>query len=305
MDLHKLAIYCKVIELKSFTRAAAAMFLSQPTISEHIRALEQEAGQQLINRLGREIRVTEAGKILYSHARKMLLLQQEAMAAMGNYTGKLSGRLAIGAGTIPGAYILPQKIGAFKKSHPDITITLRIAGSRNIASEILSGELEMGILGALWRESGLIWQKIFSDELILVVAADHPWAAKPCVSLEQLSSEAFVLRDHLSGTRRAMLQLLEQHGLHASQLKVVAEMGTTEAVRQSVKAGIGISILSSQAVQDDLTHGNLVEVTIEGLQMIRPFYMVTRKNQTLSPLCTTFIETLTNSEKAHTIVPAK
>ena len=191
MDLHKLAVYCKVIELKSFTRAAEAMFLSQPTISEHIRALEQEIGQRLINRLGREIKASEAGNILYGYARKMLRLQQEALEALGHYSGNLAGRMAIGAGTIPGAYILPEKIGAFKKSYPDITITLRIAGSRTIANEILSGELEMGILGAQWRENGLIWQEIFSDELILTVAADHPWAKQRQITLQQLTAGTF------------------------------------------------------------------------------------------------------------------
>lgn len=300
MDLHKLAVYCKVIELKSFTRAAEAMFLTQPTISEHIRALEQETGQHLINRLGREIRVSEAGNILYNYARKMLHLQQEALEALGHYSGNMAGRMAIGAGTIPGAYILPEKIGAFKKRYPDITITLRIAPSRTIAGEILSSELEMGILGAQWREAGLIWREIFSDELIVAVAADHPWAGERKITLQQLTTEPFIMRDHLSGTRKAVAQILEQHGLNPAHLHVVAEMGSTEAIRQSVKAGIGISILSSQAVRDDIAHGSLVEVAIEDVRMIRPFYMVTRKNQAISPLCTAFIESLTTAAEPST-----
>jgi len=203
--------------------------------------------------------------------------------------------MAIGAGTIPGAYILPEKIGAFKKRYPDITITLRIAGSRTIAGEILSGELEMGILGAQWREAGLIWREIFSDELILVVAADHPWAKEREVTLQQLTSEPFIMRDPSSGTRRAVAQILERNGLNPAHLHVVAEMGSTEAIRQSVKASIGISILSSQAVRDDIAHGSLVEVAIDGVTMVRPFYMVTRKNQAISPLCTAFIESLTTA----------
>jgi DNA-binding transcriptional LysR family regulator len=225
----------------------------------------------------------------------MLRLQQEALAALGKYSGNLAGRMAIGAGTIPGAYILPEKIGAFKKSYPDISITLRIAGSRTIAGEILSGELEMGILGAQWRENGLIWQEIFSDELILAVAANHPWATQSGlreITLEQLSAEPFIMRDHSSGTRRAVAQILEQQGLNPARLNVVAEMGSTEAIRQSIKASIGVSILSSQAVRDDIAHGSLVAVALQGVRMIRPFYMVTRKNQALSPLCTAFIQTL-------------
>jgi DNA-binding transcriptional LysR family regulator len=109
------------------------------------------------------------------------------------------------------------------------------------------------------------------------------------------------MRDHSSGTRLAVGRILEQHGLNPAQLNVVAEIGSTEAIRQSIKAAIGISILSSQAVKDDIAHGSLVAVAIDGVRMIRPFFMVTRKNQSLSPLCSAFIQTLTEGSTAPAI----
>ncbi len=294
MDLHKLKVLCKVIELKSFTRAAQALFLSQPTISEHVRALEEECGQPLLNRLGREIRPTEAGQILASYGSKIIRLEQEAVQALEQYSGRLAGHLQIGAGTIPGAYILPQEIARFKQQFPDITINLRITGSKTIAKEILAGDLELGIIGARWPEPGLHWQQLFQDQLVLAVSTDHPWAGRAEVELRELQQEPFIQRDPSSGTRHVLSQLLKKHHINPEQLPVVAEMGTTEAVRQSIKANIGISILSARAVADDVTHGTLAVVAIKGVEMVRPFYLVSRRNQPLSPLALAFFKALQN-----------
>ncbi len=292
MDIHKLTVYCKVIEQKSFTRAAEALLLSQPTVSEHIRSLEEETGQLLLNRLGKEIRPTEAGTILYSYGVKALRLLEEATQALDHYAGMLTGRLRLGAGTIPGTYILPKQIGKFKKKHPDISISLRIAGSKTIGAEILSGELEMGVVGARWKEPGLSWQKLFQDDLIVAVPVTHPWAQKKEITLEQLLDVDFITRGRSSGTRLAAEAILEKHGLNPAKRDIVAEMGSTEAVREAVKAGIGIAILSSRAIADDIRYGTMAAVTIKGIEMQRPFYLITRKRLSLSPLCTAFIENL-------------
>lgn len=293
MDTHKLAVYCKVIEQKSFTRAAEILLLSQPTVSEHIRSLEEETGQLLLNRLGKEIRPTEAGTILYFYAVKALHLLEETRQALDQYAGMLSGRLRMGAGTIPGTYILPKEIGRFKKEHPNISISLRIAGSKTIGAEILSGELEMGVVGARWKEPGLSWQQLFQDDLIIAVPTTHPWAGKKEISLKQLLEVDFIIRDHSSGTRLVTEELLEKHGLNPAKRKIVAEIGSTEAIREAVKAGIGVAILSSRAVEEDIRSGALATVAINGIQIQRPFYLITRKKLSLSPLCKAFIESLT------------
>ena len=292
MDLHKLKVLCKVIELKSFTRAAQALLLSQPTVSEHVRALEEEHGQPLLNRLGREIRPTEAGQILAAYGSKIIRLELEAIQALEHYSGRLAGHLQIGAGTIPGAYIIPQEIARFKQQFPDITINLRITGSKTIAGEVLTGDLEMGIVGARWPEPGLLWQQLFQDQLVLAVAAAHPWAGRTTIELAELRQAPFIQRDPSSGTRHVLEQLLKKHHLSPEQLPVVAEMGTTEAVRQSIKANIGVSILSARAVADDVAHGTLAIIAINGVEMSRPFYLVTRRNQPLSPLGRSFVRTL-------------
>ena len=292
MDLHRLEVFCKVIELKSFTKAAAASYLSQPTVSEHIRSLEETLNEKLIDRLGREALPTQAGRILYKYARKMLLLRDETLQAIESYSGKLSGHLSIGAGTIPGTYILPELIGSFKRKYPAILITLKITSSRLTAEMVRKGDLEIGVVGARWNDASLEWKKIFADELVLTVYPEHPWAQKKSISPDELAAEPFIFRERGSGTQKVMEEILADHGFDVSRLTVVAEMGTTEAVRQSIKARIGIGILSQEAVADDIDRGKLVAVPIDGVTFHRPFYLVQRKKRDLSPICSAFLDFL-------------
>lgn len=294
MDIHRLEVFCKVVELRSFTKAADAVFLTQPTVSEHIRALEESVGERLIDRLGREALPTPAGKILYRYAREIIQIRSAAMQALQKFRGDLAGQLLIGASTIPGTYLLPELIGQFKARYPAIGITLKISSSGGVVEGILDGSLEMGLIGARWDDRRIVLEEIFSDELVLVVTPDHPLAAQPGaeVPLTALEGVPFILRERGSGTRMVMARALEAHGFSPSKLSVVAEMGSTEAVRQSIKARIGVSILSARAVAEDLERGTLAAVPLEGLRFFRPFYLVQRKNRQVSPLCTAFLEHL-------------
>ncbi|MFZ2448567.1 MAG: selenium metabolism-associated LysR family transcriptional regulator [Syntrophobacteraceae bacterium] len=292
MDIHRLMVFCKVIELQSFTRAAEAVCLTQPTVSEHIRALEDSLGEKLIDRLGREILPTPAGKILYQYAREIIQLRDKAVQALEKFKGNLSGALMIGASTIPGSYILPGLIGSFKTIYPSIQITLKIGDSGEVVRMILEGGIEIGMIGARWEERRITLEDAYSDELALVVYPGHPWEGREYVEPSELAEMPFISRERGSGTRMVMLQALESAGFAASRLNVVAEMGNTEAVRQAVKARIGIAILSSLAVQEDIERQTLCQVPLNGIRIQRPFYLVQRKNRELSPLCSAFLEHL-------------
>ena len=288
MDIHRLEVFCKVVELKSFTRAAEASFLSQPTVSEHIRSLEEILGERLVDRLGREALPTQAGQILYKYAKKIIRLRQETMQAMASYRGEMAGHLALGASTIPGAYVLPQRIGGFKKLHPAIQITLAIGNSRTVADGVLAGDTEFGVVGARWSDPALEWVEILDDELVLAVYPSHPFAKEKAVEPAQLLNEPMIIRERDSGTRRVVTQLLEKH-LDLARLQIVAEMGSTEAVRQGVKSEVGIAILSRRAVAEDIERGSLVAVPLADIRLSRPFYLITRKNRQPSPICSTFL----------------
>ncbi|MBW2057352.1 MAG: LysR family transcriptional regulator [Deltaproteobacteria bacterium] len=289
MDMRQLEVFCRVVELHSFTRAAEAVFLSQPTVSEHIRTLEETLGEKLLDRLGREVLPTPAGRILYRYAHRILQTREEAIQAMARYRGELTGRLVLGASTIPGTYMLPKIIGGFKTRHPSIQLALKILGSGQIVEAVLRGDLEIGLVGAKWKDRRLKAEEIFSEELVLTVYPEHPWTDREEVGMEEIYGEPFILREQDSGTRKVMSEILEAHGFDMSKLSVVAEMATTQAVCQSIKARIGISIVSRQAVEEDLERGSLAAVTLRGIRFSRPFYLIQRVGRQLSPLCEAFL----------------
>lgn len=288
MELRKLEVFCKVVELKSFTRSAEAVLLSQPTVSEHIRSLEEELGQKLIDRMGREVEPTPVGRLLYTYAVRILRIQRDALQAVEQYGGKLVGRIMLGSGTIPGTYILPGLIGRFRNRYPSIQATLRIAGSQLIAAKVLDGELEIGVVGARWAEKGLEWIRHFDDRLTLVVSAGHRWAGRREVTLEELTEEPFILRESESGTRKVVDQILEEHGIRPAGLMEVAEIGSTSAIIEAVRAGLGVSILSARAVEREVRAGTLAALSFKGVQLERPFYLIRRKNRELSPAAAVF-----------------
>jgi len=296
MEIRKLEAFCKVAELNSFTSAAKAMLLSQPTISEHVRYLEEELGQKLLERRVKDISLTPVGAVLYDYARKILQTRDEAIQAVKQYGGNLVGNVIIGCSTIPGTYIVPQLLGPFHKQYESIKTTLRISSSRIIAEEVLHGKLEFGVVGAKWNENGLLWSRFFSDELTVVIHPKHPWTEKKEVSLSELLEEPFILREQESGTRKVIAQVLAKSGFREQDLQSVAEIGSTAAVKEAVKSGIGVAILSKRATVDEIQCGRLASITIKGLQLKRPFYLIRRKNREISQVASVLLEFLKEKE---------
>ena len=297
MNIRRLEIFCKVVELSSFTKAAEALVLSQPTVSEHIRALEEVLGEKMIDRLGREVLPTPAGKVFYRYARDIVRMRDEAILALERFKGRLAGQLVLGASTIPGTYILPQITAAFKGIHPAIQITVRIADSAEITRDVAEGDAEAGVIGSVPSDRRLEHREAFSDELVMAVYPEHRWADRSKVTLEEVEGEPFVLREKGSGTRSVTEKILEKHGFNLSQVLAVAEMGSTEAVRQAIKAGIGAAILSRRAIADDLVSGSLIHVEIENVRFTRPLFLILRRNRQPSPLCQAFLDYLEASER--------
>ena len=236
MDLWQLNIFCKVIELKSFSKAGKAIHLSQPTISSHIKDLEAHFDCRLIDRLSKEATATKAGELLYGYAKRMLALRDETETALAEYNGKIRGRLVIGGSTIPGTYLMPQLIGDFKKKYPDVIVSLVIGDTDHIIESILNGSLELGIVGAKAETQKIIQKKLIEDEMRLIVPADHRWAGEKRVSLKRLVSEPFILRERGSGTLKSLHQSLIGLGHSIEGLKVIAELGSTQAICQGIKS---------------------------------------------------------------------
>lgn len=289
MDLWQLQIFCKVVDLKSFSRAGRAVHLSQPTVSSHIKDLESHFDCRLIDRLAKEALPTKAGRLLYRYAKRMLALKEETESAMAEFKGKVKGSLSLGGSTIPGAFILPAVIGAFTRRFPEVNIDLTIADTQQITDAILSGDLELGMVGAVSSHSGIHQTPLVSDEMCLVVPDDHRWADKGHITPQQLLSEPFIIREPGSGTLKSIRASFAEAGLNINDLRVVARIGSTEGIRQCIKSRMGVSILSAMAVAEDVAAGRLKTLTIDGLNLKRAFFLTHHAQRSLSPLCHAFI----------------
>ena len=292
MDLRRLEVFAKVAELGSFSRAAQALSLTQPTVSEHVRALEDEMGVRLLDRLGRGAAPTRAGSLLLGYAQRMLTLAREARQAIDQFQGRLSGELLVGGSTIPGGYVLPVVIGQFKAKQADISIVLLIGDSREVNQWVEEGRVELGIVGARPGHRALEAKALMDDELVLAVGAEHAWARRRIVTLADIQSEPMVLRERGSGSREAFERALDDAGTSLASFKIVGEMGSTQAIKQAVRAGVGISMISRRAVEDECRAGLLVALMVPGLSVTRSFYLVTHRERTRSPLGVAFLSFL-------------
>jgi len=289
MDLRRLEIFAKVAELGSFSRAAEALFLTQPTVSEHVRALEDELGVQLLDRLGRGAQPTPAGRLLLDYATRMLALGRAARQAIDRYQGRVSGALVVGGSTIPGEYVLPALVGAFRAKHPEVSVSLLIGDRRDVSLWVEEGRVEVGVTGARPSARALHAKALMSDELVIVAPAEHPWADKKSVSLADVRAEPLVVRERGSGSREALERALDGARLELGAFRIVSEMGSTQAIKQAVRAGVGVSIISRRAVEDECRARQLVALPIRELKVERAFWLVTHRDRTRSPLAHAFV----------------
>lgn len=288
MDLRQVEIFYYVAKCRSFSKAAETLLLTQPTVSGHIKSLEESLALTLFDRLGREIRLTRAGEVLYSYAKRLLATKTAAMQALQELQGGLYGELVIGGSSIPGQYILPKVLGQFQPRYPDITVALSITDTMDTLDRIVRGDVELGVVGAIVPHPQVTYHPFIEDELVLAVASHHPWATKRTVPLAALQEQSFIQRERGSGSRLVVEQTFKEHGFDPVNLRIIAEMDTTEAIKQGIKAGVGLSIISRFALSDELGAGSLCTVAIEGVTIRRHFSIIRHKSRTLSPLAQTF-----------------
>jgi DNA-binding transcriptional LysR family regulator len=288
VDLRQLEIFVKVAELGSFSRAADALFLTQPTVSEHIRTLEDELGVRLLDRLGRGAAVTKGGALLLSYAKRILALSRETRQAMESFQGRMSGDLLVGASTIPGEYILPALIGRFKEKFPDIAITLLIGDSQAVTDWVMEGRAEIGVVGARSTHRSIEYRELFPDDIVLIVGAAHPWQGRKQVTIEELRAEPLLLRERGSGTRAAFESALAAAAVDLAGFRVVGEMGSTQAIKQAVKASVGVSLVSRRAVEEECRAGTVWCLRVKDLKIGRAFYLATHRERSRSPLAEAF-----------------
>ncbi len=295
MDIHQLKVFAAVYKNRSFSRASEALHLTQPTISNHIKTLEDEFGCKLFDRLGRSIIPTKEAEVLYTHALEIITKAETIDEAIREIKKDLTGKIIIGASTIPGVYLMPRMMTEFRKKYPEISFQIQISDSSGILESIARHDLLLGIVGAKLGNDQIHYIPFVEDQLIVIASPSK--VKENSLPLKKLTDYPLVLREEGSGTRRETEKFLEGKGLPSGKFQIAGIFGSTDAVKQAVKAGLGISILSKFAVADELEHGILQEIALTDLQMRRRFYIVVHKKRTLPKAYEIFLEHILTESK--------
>ena len=293
IDFKHLETFCRIAGLRSFSKAADDLLLTQPTVSGHILSLEQFLSLRLFDRTSREVRLTKAGKVFLEFASKILSLRKDLLNALSEFSEGIRGDLSLGASTIPGEYLLPKLIGDFKREHPRSVLSLRIADTKEILQYVLQDGVEFGIIGAKLNHPSLHYEKYEEDEIIVVAPSDHPLTRRKRVSLEELLKEPWIIREEGSGTQIASEKALRKKGKSLKQFNVAMEMGSTSAVKEGVKARLGLAFISRRATGEEVSRGILSRIDVEGVgPILRQIYIVSHRGRTLSPIGMEFLRFL-------------
>jgi len=296
IEFRHLETFCRVADLKSFSKAADDLFLTQPTVSGHILSLEQSLSLRLFDRASREVRLTKSGEVFREYASKLLSLRKNMLNALSEFSRGIRGELSLGSSTIPGEYLLPKLIGDFKKNHPSFVISLKIGDTKEVIQYVLQDQVEFGVIGAKLNHPSLHYEKYEEDQIIVVAPSGHPLTRKKKVDLDELLKEPWIIREEGSGTRIAVERALRRKGRTLKQFNVVMEMGSTSSVKEGVKARLGLAFISGRATEGEIRQGSFSRIDVEGWEPIsRQIYIVSHRRRTLSPMATEFLRFLRNT----------
>ncbi len=299
MDFRQLETFVEVAKMKSFSKAANNLYITQPTVTNHIQSLEKELDTILINRLGKTISLTRAGNILFTNAIHILNSVEKTRLDLSSYEGKIEGHINIFSSSIPRNYFLPPIIKDFLKDYPDVSFSIGDQDSKNVIQAILDGDTDFGILGAKYNRPSIEYLKLMEDELLLVCPNDdrYPWENYGFIEKDLLGALNLILREEGSGTRRLIEKTLEENNLWEKQ-KVVAYVEDTDTIRKMISLDIGVSFMSKLAVKDLVDSGEFKAFYIKDLSFKRNFYLAYHKNRQLSPLNEKFKDYILKNKKS-------
>lgn len=293
MDFKQIEAFINVAKYKSFSKAAEAIYLSQPTISAHIASLEQELSIILFDRHGKEVRLTHAGSLFLEYAINLINIRNTAISSLSDFETSIKGRLTIASSTTPCRFLLPSLVKSFKNTYPDVTFCIREDSTKNVIENILSGESDVGIVGEVLPDSRLSYTKICNDRLVLISNSN---TLPENISIEDLLHENFILREKGSATRNTLEKELKTMGYSTERLKIFAEVNSLEAVLQFVKNGVGVSIVSEIACQDYISVGLIKKHMLDKLKISREIFLVTHQKRTLPPVAKEFLKHVTSKK---------
>lgn len=273
LDTHQLNIFLTAAETLSFTQAAQKLHMTQPSVSQHIQALERCFGTELFIRNGRSLELTDAGLALVPLAREAVSLSVRTEEAMRSVNGEVVGHLMVGCSTTPGKYVLPQLLARFHQRYPQVRVTCQVS-SQQIAMQMLA---EGGVHFALTSLIGgsdpeLEMSRFLCDKVILIAPKDHPWAVNGRVRPKDLTSATFIMREDSAGTYAAVRDTLAQTGVSIHDFNTLLTLGNAEAIAMAVQEGLGVGFISEMVV-DRLGPDRVARIDIDGLEIYRDIYL--------------------------------
>lgn len=286
LDFKQLETFVMVAKLKSFSKAADKLFLTQPTVSNHIQNLEKELKSILINRQSKYITLTNAGDILLKYAVDILNKRDNALFSLSEIKGKIEGSLEISASTIPEEYYLPRVIKEFQKKYPLVNYNLKKLSSKEVLEHILNGDVDFGIVGFRQKNIYLDYKSIMDDEIVLVSLKDSNYAS--IIDERELTKLPLIMRQKGSGTREIVESYLDEKNLDVDNLNVIAFVENNQTIKKMVALGLGATFISKRAVENEIKNGIFKEIRVFDCKMMRNFYFVYHKNRILSPLAEEF-----------------
>jgi DNA-binding transcriptional LysR family regulator len=290
MNLNQLKVFCEVVERQGFTRAAEALFLTQPAVSRQVRELERHFGVELFEQIGKRIYSTEAGNTLYNYAKQVFHTLDDLEVEINQLKGLKSGHLRIAASATAGTYLLPPLLGRFKRKYPGVEITLEIDNSQEVEQKLIQfQQLDLGVTERPVVEAALYSEPFDTDELMVIVSPEHRLAGMESLEVTDLHGERFIHREAGSGTR-ALLE--EEFARLELRVRPVMELGSTAAVKQAVAANLGMSIVSSRSIRLEVEAGLLKMLHCPDMRLIREIRFVHHKDRRLSRAASAFLQIL-------------
>jgi len=290
MDTRQLAAFCAIVERKSFSEAAERLGVTQPAVSQQIRSLEERLGQQLLDRSGRRVEPTEAGRRLYRGAQRLLAQERQLLEDVaGEAEGPLRGQLALGASTGPGGTVVPVLLCEFAEANPDVTVDLTISDTQTIVDRVARRELELGVVGATPRNRSVAYEPFFRDEVVLVCPPEHRFAGKT-ITLDDLRGEPLIVMQEGAGVRQVIEDELRARGTRLRDFDVRLELGLQESVKSAVEAGYGVTFISRTAVEPELEAGTLSAAPVKGLEPSREISLVRATGRVSTRVADAFVE---------------
>src|SRR5213083_1114779 len=274
MDTRQLAAFCAVVDRKSFSQAAERLGVTQPAVSLQIQSLEQRLGRQLLDRSGRRVEPTEAGRRLYASAQRLLAAEEHLLEDLdADDEGAITGTLELGASTGPGGTIVPLLLCEFQEQHPEVRVRLTVSDTQTVVDRVAERELELGIVGAGRRHRGVAFEPFFRDEVVLACPKGHRFAGRT-ISVDQLRAEPLIVMQEGAGVRQVLEDELRAQGLRLRDLDVRVELGLQESAKTAVQRGYGLTFISRSSVEAELAAGALAAAHVEGFTPARDISLV-------------------------------